>query len=544
MASYLFDPTHTLVRQSGQVFLVLFQGTYAARAWPAHPSPSSELGPASPASWVFATSDLWTWLIVTDATEWHFIATEWVKNEHEPHLYGFVAAQEVHPGLPHVPVVAEALVQTSHREIVKTFRKDLCSLVLAARHDEAQVRLLPASGQPEHRQHELQAMHRLLQDHALCPKYMDRLAQLHKKQIAKAKKQVARKKPKNVDSDASESPASASSVEDAKGSALTFACLDTLDDKNRQEWAKDAKTNALTGLAGVKRMARQMIRRNRQAFRNKSATSVVVTSPSVKCSLPWMRPLVPGTKESGVALPEGTLQSCLENPPGRFVWVARFRHPKLSEMHKRPTRSKSYRGKAAGSVTEHRSFQIALSWLWQRYTMICVPASGTCMPAWVEDALQDCSSCNDNKDDCSCMSEMQSNWMEQHQCTNPPQSDSSGAGSIWSGDGTSATESSCNEQATILRAQPAGYRPRGSTAGNHVVGSTQERQHGTPLRTAVAEEASTKLRLLLVGDSNASGYCETQPHAKSLRCHLSARLLLSRPYRQLPCIAYKTKPKT
>ena len=105
-------------------------------------------------------------------------------------------------------------------------------MVLAARHDDGQDLLPPASGQLEHRQHEMQAMRRLLHEHPLCPKYVARLAQLHKKQIAKAKKQVARKKPKNVDSDASESPASASSVEDAKGSALTFACLDTLDDKN------------------------------------------------------------------------------------------------------------------------------------------------------------------------------------------------------------------------------------------------------------------------------------------------------------------------
>ena len=90
---------------------------------------------------------------------------------------------------------------------------------------------------------------------------------------------------------------------------------------------------------------------------------------------------------------------------------------------------------------------------------------------------------------------MQSNWMEQHQCANPPQSEGSGAGSIWSGDGTSATESSCNEKA--------------ATANPSIA---QERQHGTPHRSAVADEAaSTKLRLLLVGDSNISGYCETQP---------------------------------
>ena len=113
-----------------------------------------------------------------------------------PTSYGFVAAQEVHPGLPHVPVVAEALAQTSHREIVKPFRKDLCSLVLAARHDDGQDLLLPASGQLEHRQHELQAMRRLLQDHALCPKYVDRLAQLHKKQTAKAKNRLNVKNPR------------------------------------------------------------------------------------------------------------------------------------------------------------------------------------------------------------------------------------------------------------------------------------------------------------------------------------------------------------
>ena len=71
-------------------------------------------------------------------------------------------------------------------------------------------------------------------------------------------------------------------------------------------------------------VAKQMICRNHKAFHNASADSVAAKSPSVKCSLPWMQTYVPGTKESGVDLPEGTLQSCLENLPGRFVWVVKF----------------------------------------------------------------------------------------------------------------------------------------------------------------------------------------------------------------------------
>ena len=245
MASYVFDPTY-IGSPIRPIFLVLLQSTYAARAWPACRSQfTSEEGLATPVEWVFACSDDWTWLIVTNAAEWHFIAIEWVKNEQEPHLYGYLAAREIHPGIPHVPVVAEALVQTSHREIIRNFRKDLCSLVLASGPDALINLLPPTSGQNDgnaaHRQPagvqqrhlEVQAMQRLLHGHPLLQIYLDRLAQLHKKQTANAKRQVAHK-PKNVDSDASESPSSASSIEDAKGSALTFACLDTLDDKNRQ----------------------------------------------------------------------------------------------------------------------------------------------------------------------------------------------------------------------------------------------------------------------------------------------------------------------
>ena len=46
---------------------------------------------------------------------------------------------------------------------------------------------------------------------------------------------------------------------------MTFACLDNLDVKNKQDFVKEAKINLL-GLQGVKRMARDMIRADRKLF--------------------------------------------------------------------------------------------------------------------------------------------------------------------------------------------------------------------------------------------------------------------------------------
>ena len=137
-----------------------------------------------------------------------------------------------------------------------------------------------------------------------------------------------------------------------------------------------------------------------------------------------------------------SLVSICQREPCKVHWKIRqadlsglrgFRHPKLQEMHKRPTRSKSYRGTAAVSVTEHQSFQIALTWLWQR-------TNGK-QPKLVEAALQDCPTCKE---------------------------------SFWSGDGTSATESICNEKATAT----------------HKV--AKERQHGTPCGPAVADPDENK----------------------------------------------------
>ena len=45
--------------------------------------------------------------------------------------------------------------------------------------------------------------------------------------------------------------------------------------------------------------------------------------------------------------------------------------------------------------------------------------------------------------------------------------------------------------------------------------------------TVLGETGDPKPTLLLVGDSNATGYCETQPYKKSLRCRLAARFAVT-----------------
>jgi hypothetical protein len=108
----------------------------------------------------------------------------------------------------------------------------------------------------------------------------------------------------------------------------------------------------------------------------------------VRCNVPWARRYVPGSKESGVKLVAGTDQSSLASPPGRFVWVARFKHPILRDAGKRPTRSKTFR---PGSVSEHIAFQLVLEWLWTRHET----CSGNMndRPAWVMQALKPCLAC-------------------------------------------------------------------------------------------------------------------------------------------------------
>ena len=173
---------------------------------------------------------------------------------------------------------------------------------------------------------------------------------------------------------------------------MTFACLDNLDEKNKQDLV-NTKVN-LAGLQGVKRMARDMLRADRKTFSKPPSLTDHGghNCLKIKCNLNWARRYIPGSAESGVRVPVGTEQSCLNHPPGRHTWVARFRHPRLKAIGKRPTRSKTYRR----VITEHQSFQTVVRWLWERYSTVwnlCEHEVDQIWPMWVEEAVAECAAC-------------------------------------------------------------------------------------------------------------------------------------------------------
>ena len=152
----------------------------------------------------------------------------------------------------------------------------------------------------------------------------------------------------------------------------------------------------------------------------------------------WARMYVPGSAESKVGLPSGCEQCCLNKPPHRHTWVARFRHPKLTEMGKRPTRSKKY----AGSVTEHKAFQIIVSWLWARYCAACkiCGQADVVFPPWVEEALAECTACHEGSA-CTFLADQVAKCKTAVPAETEKDAPSS-ASSDWTAAGTSASESS------------------------------------------------------------------------------------------------------
>ena len=82
-------------------------------------------------------------------------------------------------------------------------------------------------------------------------------------------------------------------------SALTFFALDNMDEDNRKEWLKEKLPQKLSGFAGCKRMARDMVRAEREAARdtyvdgikknNPSASGVGKPKVRVQKTAPWSR---------------------------------------------------------------------------------------------------------------------------------------------------------------------------------------------------------------------------------------------------------------
>ena len=329
-------------------------------------------------------------------------------------------------------------------------------------------------------------------------------------------------------------------------SALTFFALDNMDEDNRKEWLKEKLPQKLSGFAGCKRMARDMVRAEREAARdtyvdgikknNPSASGVGKPKVRVQKTAPWSRKFLPGSQESGSSLPPSPIRVGLTCPPNRNSWVALYRNAELQAQRKRPTRSKTYR---LGQVSEHRAFQITLAWLWGRHDLCC--SSAVPRPSWVVDALADCRLCQAGES-CDFMDHLRA--IEQPigqgggEKVEDQQSDDS---SLWEGEGSSDSLSSAGMTgpatvgssptgpglATSLAKPP--MRLKGKQRASSIkspgnlpptssnYGSVMSADQGT-----TSTKGGQKLKVLLVGDSNAYGYCETTPVDSSLKKALSA----------------------
>ena len=67
---------HTLVRNSTGVFLIISQGRFAARAWPAMALGDSGTGLQT---WAFDLSSKWVWLFTANIEEWFSIEITWTR---------------------------------------------------------------------------------------------------------------------------------------------------------------------------------------------------------------------------------------------------------------------------------------------------------------------------------------------------------------------------------------------------------------------------------------------------------------------------------
>ena len=113
---------HSVVRSFLDVFLVMAQGKYAARAWKGSPLAS---GVASGARrWGFNIKHDLVWLFTEDIHEWRSIDVKWVGNLQETETYGFVAV-EARYAEPDVPAVVEALVRRGPHKLRQEDRKNL-----------------------------------------------------------------------------------------------------------------------------------------------------------------------------------------------------------------------------------------------------------------------------------------------------------------------------------------------------------------------------------------------------------------------------------
>ena len=226
----------------------------------------------------------------------------------------------------------------------------------------------------------------------------------------------------------------------------------------------------------------------------------------VLCNVPWAKRYVPGTAESGTVLHEECRQSSLAAPPNRCVWVARYRHPCL-QPHKRPTRSKTFtppsgEARVDGRITsEHLASQTVLKWLKTHMA--------SRRPEWVSTALAPCSSCllRNRGEECCFISEQRG--LAPATMVKGTIEDVSGDSQNWSGEGTSESLSSGDDQPRVrinTKMTPARARHLRMDIGHKALPTavtplvSGHPASGAPLPSPARQGL---LRVLVVGDANA-----------------------------------------
>ena len=149
-------------------------------------------------------------------------------------------------------------------------------------------------------------------DHPRLADYEKRLVKWHQAETKKNRRQAKKEPHEDDEGGDQESSPSEERHDNGINNALSFVSLDNMDENNRNEWMKDGKMKQLSGLAGCKRMAHNILRAEREAARDtyvnggKKGNSSV-SGVRLRCTgAPWARRFLPGSKESGATLPLST----------------------------------------------------------------------------------------------------------------------------------------------------------------------------------------------------------------------------------------------
>ena len=203
-------------------------------------------------------------------------------------------------------------------------------------------------------------------DHPRLADYEKRLVKWHQAETKKVRRQA--KEPHGDEGGDQES----SSSEEEHDHGLTFVALDNMDEDNRKEWMKEGKMKQLSGLAGCKRMAKDILRADREAARDayvngdKKGNSSV-SGVRLRCTgAPWARRFLPGSEESGSTMPASTTRVGLTCPPKRQTWVAQYPNKQLQAEKETAHAIKVLTGRAsvrAPSIPDYIVMVVGAPWL-------------------------------------------------------------------------------------------------------------------------------------------------------------------------------------